>query len=506
MMLLFTSYGAGKCLDEKEGGARANLFRMILPHNNRRARDREIGEPAEMRHDKENSSKRFTGLFTDIRRGEGVTVILLMLNLFVLLTAYLIVKTIREPLILIGGGAEVKSYAAAGHVLLLLLIIPIYGLIAGQVNRIKLINYVNLFFVSNLVSFYIAGQFHVPLGVIFFLWAGISGLLLIAQFWSFTNDVYTHEQGQRLFAIIAFGGSLGAISGPVLSSWLFVPLGPYKLMLVAAGLLAISVVITNIIHAREKMPHCARPRSQAAQLPVNNDTGFGSIFEHRYLLLIALLMVVVNVVNTTGDFILSKTVTEGAQTAVAEEERQLSAVGDEKLTAFGREKLAHDFVAKFYGSFFFWVGFSEALIQLFLVSRIFKHVGISGALFFAPLIAFGSYFVIALVPIPGYIRFAKIMENTINYSLQNTVRQALFLPTSREAKYRAKAAIDTVFVRIGDILSAAIVLVGSYLLFQTQTFAMINTILVISWLALVAIIGRYYQDLTRAQLASPHEA
>jgi ATP:ADP antiporter, AAA family len=98
-----------------------------------------------MRYDQENSLKRLTGVFTDIRRGEGITVILLMLDLFILLTAYLIIKTVREPLILISGGAEVKSYAAAGHVLLLLLIIPIYDSIAARVNRIKLINYVNFF-------------------------------------------------------------------------------------------------------------------------------------------------------------------------------------------------------------------------------------------------------------------------------------------------------------------------------------------------------------------------
>ncbi len=449
--------------------------------------------------------KRLTGVFTDFRRGEGITVILLMLDLFILLTAYLIIKTVREPLILISGGAEVKSYAAAGHVLLLLLIIPIYDSIAARVNRIKLINYVNLFFISNLILFYVVAQFYVTIGVVFFLWVGIANLLLIAQFWSFANDLYTPDQGQRLFAMVAFGGSLGAISGPLLAAWLFVPLGPYTLMLLAAGLLAVSLIIANIIHARENASCCARTKSQAAQEPVNNETGFRLIFRHRYLLSIALLMIVVNVVNTTGEFILSRTVTEGAQNAIAEEERQLAAIDKEKLTAFEREKLAHDFVAKFYGNFFFWVGFSEALIQLFLVSRIFKHVGVSGALFFAPVVAFGSYFVIAFVPIPGYIRFAKIVENTINYSLQNTARHALFLPTSREAKYRAKAAIDTLFVRFGDILSAAIVFGGSYLLFKTQTFAMINIILVISWLALVTIIGRHYKDLTRAKLATPNE-
>jgi ATP:ADP antiporter, AAA family len=503
MLLLITGW-AYRCLDEKTT-ARANLFRTLLPRTDGRTRQDETPQPVGLRYDRENSSRRFTALFADIRRGEGITVILLMLNLFVLLTAYLIIKTVREPLILVSGGAEVKSYAAAGHVLLLLLILPIYGLIAGQVNRIKLINYVTLFFVSNLILFYTAAQFDVALGVVFFLWAGIANLLLIAQFWSFANDVYTYQQGQRLFAIIALGASLGAILGAVLSSWLFAALGPYKLMLVAAGLLVTSVVIANIIHCREVRPDCARKKSQAAEVPASNGTGLGLIFGHRYLLLIALLMVVVNVVNTTGEFILSKTVTEGAQSAVAEEEWQLLAAGQERLTTLEREKFAHDFVAKFYGTFFLWIGFSEALIQLFLVSRIFKHLGVSGALFFPPMIAFGSYFLLAFMPVPSYIRFAKIVENTVNYSLQNTVRHALFLPTTREAKYTAKAAIDTLFVRIGDVLSAAIVLAGSYLVFDTQTFAMINTILVISWLALVTIIGRYYKDLTRAKLTSPQE-
>jgi AAA family ATP:ADP antiporter len=71
------------------------------------------------------------------------------------------------------------------------------------------------------------------------------------------------------------------------------------------------------------------------------------------------------------------------------------------------------------------------------------------------------------MPVPSYIRFAKIVENTVNYSLQNTVRHALFLPTTREAKYTAKATIDTLFVRIGDVLSAAIVIAGTYLVFET---------------------------------------
>ncbi len=119
----------------------------------------------------------------------------------------------REALILSEGGAEVKSYAAAGQALLLFLLVPAYGYLASKVNRIKLINGVTLFFISNLVIFYLVSQLEVPLGVVFFLWVGIFNLFIIAQFWSFANDIYTEDQGKRLFAIIAFGGSLGAIFG-----------------------------------------------------------------------------------------------------------------------------------------------------------------------------------------------------------------------------------------------------------------------------------------------------
>ena len=107
---------------------------------------------------------------------------------------------------------------------------------------------------------------------------------------------------------------------------------------------------------------------------------------------------------------------------------------------------------------------------------------------------------IAFLPILGYIQLAKIFENSTDYSLQNTARQALFLTTSREAKYKAKTAIDTFFVRMGDVLSAVVVFIGSYWLLNTKAFAMINVALVAVWLLLVAIIGRHYNKLTLAEV------
>jgi ATP:ADP antiporter, AAA family len=113
---------------------------------------------------------RLLSLFSDVRAGEGFPALLLTINLFLLLTGYLIIKTVREALILSEGGAVVKSYAAAAQALLLLVLVPLYGYVASQLPRIKLINGVTFFFVSNLIAFYLLGQWHVRLGVPFLGW------------------------------------------------------------------------------------------------------------------------------------------------------------------------------------------------------------------------------------------------------------------------------------------------------------------------------------------------
>ncbi|MDH3444875.1 MAG: MFS transporter, partial [Deltaproteobacteria bacterium] len=222
-----------------------------------------------------NLLERILTIFAEVRGGEGRTAILLMLNLFLLLTAYLIIKTVREPLILASGGAEVKSYAAAGQAFLLFLFVPAYGFLASKVNRTKLITWIILFFISNLIAFYVLAQFEVPLGVVFFLWVGIFNLFVIAQFWSFANDIYTQEQGKRLFAIVAFGGSLGAIVGPTIAGWLFKPLGAYPLMLVAAVLLGVYIVIINIVNTWEKRRSDVPAIKKAeAEEPLGKEGGF----------------------------------------------------------------------------------------------------------------------------------------------------------------------------------------------------------------------------------------
>jgi AAA family ATP:ADP antiporter len=439
-------------------------------------------------------------LFAEVRAGEGWIVILLTVNLFLLLTGYLILKTVREALILSEGGAEIKSYAAAGQAFLLFLVVPAYGVLASKVNRIQLINGVTLFFISNLVAFYYLAQSGVALGVVFFLWVGIFNLFIIAQFWSFANDIYTEEEGKRLFAVVAFGGSLGAIFGPKIAGVMFEPLGPYRLMLVTAALLGICLVVPNLVDQMERAGGSRSKKGRAATEPLARGGAFKLVLGKRYLLLIALLMVILNLVNTTGEFILGKVVTQEARQAfgVPRQEAPTQTV-IAPLTDEQKKQKAQEFIARFYGDYFFTVNLIGALAQLFLVSRIMSICGVPVSLFFLPLMALTGYSLISFLPTLPFIRLAKIIENSTDYSLQNTARQALFLPTTREEKYKAKAAIDTFFVRIGDVLSTGLVFLSVQLSLDVRAMSMINVALVAIWLLLVAGIGRSYRAMAAEQ-------
>ncbi len=141
-----------------------------------------------------------------------------------------------------------------------------------------------------------------------------------------------------------------------------------------------------------------------------------------------------------------------------------------------------------------------ALIQLLVVSRVFKYLGVRAGLFFLPLIALGSYSAITLLPLLAVVKVGKIFENSTDYSLQNTTRQALFLPTTRAEKYKAKAAIDSFFQRFGDVLSFIIVFAATTLLGMSATgVAVINLVMIGLWLVLCVGIARLHRKTVATQ-------
>ncbi len=418
-------------------------------------------------------------VFGDVRGGEGVVVLLMFLNIHFLLVAYYILKTVREPLILELGGAELKSYAAAVQAIVLIGYVPLYGWVASRLPRQKLIVAVILFFVACIQIFFAAGQLGFPYtGFTFFVWLGIFSLTIIAQFWSYANDIYSQSVGKRLFPLIAVGSTAGAPIGAALAGWLFHSgVGAYSLMQLAALLLLVHLALYGMINRR--MISVTATGGEGA--PLKRGNGFALVLSSRYLLLIAGLFVVLNIVNTTGEYILGRSVLDQASVLAAQD------------AGFDREA----FIGSFYGSFFFWVSVAAIAIQALAVSRIVKYLGMRGVLFVLPIVAFGTYSLVAVGASFILLRWVKLAENSTDYSVMNTAKQMLWLPTTREEKYKAKQAIDTFFVRAGDLLSAGLVFAGTHwLAFDVADFGKASVGFVILWLGLAALLLREYNALT----------
>jgi ATP:ADP antiporter, AAA family len=425
-------------------------------------------------------------LFGDVRPGEGGTVLLLALNVFMLLAAYYLLKVAREPLILLGGGAEVKSYTSVGQTVLLIGATSLYGWLAARVQRMVLISCVTLFFAFNLVLFWILGGARVPLGIPFFLWVGIFNVVTIAQFWSFAADTYTDEQGRRLFPIVGIGSSVGAVGG----AWLAEPLirrsTPFTLMLVAAGLLLLALGITYLINRREiTVSATARETSQE---PIAAGNAFALVFRDRYLLIFALVVLVLNFVTKTGDYLL---------------DRMLLAQAPEHARALHMSQAAY--IGQFKAHYFQWINSAGVLMQLFVVSRVIKHAGLRASLVLIPIASVCGYGTTLLFPMLSVLFVGRVVESSLDYSLSSTTQQSLWLVTSRAAKYKAKQVVDAFFKRAGDTLSAGLVWISAHFLLETRSVLAVNVGLTILWLGLAVLLGKDYaaRGVAAAGLARP---
>jgi AAA family ATP:ADP antiporter len=404
---------------------------------------------------------------------------------FLVLMAYYVLKPIREALILGEASAEVKSYLSAAQVAVLAMVVPLYGRLVSRLPRMRLINTVTLVFAACPVAFFVLAQAGVALGVVFFVWIGVFSLMIIAQFWAFANDVYTKEEGERLFVIVAFGASLGAVVGAQVADHLIEPLGVYRLMLLGTAILLAQLLLTNYISGRERARRGPAP-ARAASGPATGPAGanaFALVFRTRYLLLMGLMLMLVNWVNTTGEYILGSIVKDTAVGLIAQ--GRSGGLSEEQI------------IGDFYSKYFTYVNALGLLLQLLVVSRVVRYLGVSWAVLILPLVSLGAYNVLIFLPVLSAVMSAKVAENSVDYSLNNTVRNMLFLPCTYEQKFSGKQVIDSFFVRMGDVLSALLVFVGSAILvLPPHGFAAVNAALVMVWLVLAWRVGRSYTRLT----------
>jgi AAA family ATP:ADP antiporter len=436
------------------------------------------------------------GIFTEVRPGEGVRALTMLVNIFLILVCYYIIKTVREPLILttavpgwlaslgVTGPAEIKTYASAGQALMLMAFVPAYSWFASRVDRMKLVFGVTAFFVVNIILFALAIQAQVQyIGMFFYIWVGLFSLSGPAQFWSYANDIYTKDAGTRLFPIIGVGMTLGAPVGAWIAERMFrADMSPHLMLYLAAAVLT----STTALYALSSATISSGQKTAAADVPIGGRGAFALVFSNRYILLIAGLLILLNVVNTTGEFILSSMVVASA-------------------TEAGRNDPAFEvgsYIGQFYANYFFWVNILAVILQVLVAPRLIKAFGLAGVLFALPFIALGAYGVIAFGATIAVVRWAKTTENATDYSVMNTAKQLLWLPTSREEKYKAKQAVDSFFVRIGDLVAAIVVFLGtSMLALGARGFALLNLGFAIVWLTIAFVLLRENARLSAATRA-----
>lgn len=490
--------------------------------------------------------ERLLQLFGDVRGGEGRRVLLWSANLFVLLLAYYVLKTVREPMVLASGSAELKAYAAAGQAIVLAVAVPLYALAMARLNRRNLGLVVGGVLVAGLLGFLpavhraevaapaaaaaqaqarsvaaearalaaaqsaeleasgvavaalpttvaaepsVRARDFLRVGFLFYLFVGLFSVVSIAQFWSLANDMHRREDGERLFPIVAVGGTIGAASGAAVAGALFA----WGATIVTMLWLTIALVVVHFgVAARWLAVPVGAPgavASPAEEAPaaqrVGWGGGFGVVLRDRYVLAIAALALLLNLVNTTGEYILGAAVKGEAA----------------RLVASGVIASQGAFIGAFYGQFFFVVNLVTIALQAFVASRLVRYLGIRGVVLALPIVALGVYGLAALGAGFAVFRLAKMAENATDYSLMNTARAMLWLPTTPEQKYAGKQTVDTFVVRAGDVLSGLLVFVGTTMLAWTaQAFAWFNVAVIAVWLGLAIWLVRAYQR--RAVVAS----
>jgi ATP:ADP antiporter, AAA family len=335
-----------------------------------------------------------------------------------------------------------------------------------------------IFFIFNLAAFAVGVGLEFRLSIAFYVWLGIFSVMVLALFWAFAADLFNIKAGERIFPIVAAGAALGAYLGSLFTGWLDPIIGHHGVMIFAAAMLLIPWFLAPTTEASVPLysRSCIAKDSKSEHNHIME--GFLVVFRNRYLILIAVFIVLLNLINTNGEYIISK----------------LLESHTEELLASGEITDKGAFYTKFYSLYISWFTILGFLIQLFLVSRIFKWIGIRGAILILPVTMLINYSIIFFIPLLNFVRISMIAENSINYSVQNTTRHALFLPVNRDEKYVGKNTIDTFFYRFGDLLSAGVVFVGGMVALQTSGFIAMNFILAGALLFTGMKIGTFHKE------------
>lgn len=375
-------------------------------------------------------------MLTGVQRHEWPAVALAFGYFFLVLAAYYVLRPVREQLAAAGGVQVLLPYYSATFVATVLLT-PVYGWLVARFPRKRFVPVVYVFFIINLLAFIPAFQAQGQLdpeilGAVFFVWMSVFNLFVVAVFWSFVADIFSTQQAYRLFGIVALGGTLGAIAGPLLTKWLVHVLGIAPLLGVSAGLLAAAVCcILGLVAWSRRHPVALDMQRNEALIGGGFWAGAKSVLNSTFLRRMALLLLL-------GDSVGG--VLYNLQTDIG-------------------HRFYTDAAARtdFFASVDAATNVLMALTQIFVTRIVLTRFGPASSIAGTEVVKMLTLITLALIGMPGAVAAALIVTRAGSYGVNNPAIDSLFTRVDRETRYKAKGFIDTAVWRFGDVVVIAAV-------------------------------------------------
>ncbi|MBT3011837.1 MAG: MFS transporter [Candidatus Thiodiazotropha sp. (ex Lucina aurantia)] len=368
----------------------------------------------------------------NINPGEYGAVIWSFVYFFSLLSSYYIMRPIRDEMGVIAGVDKLQWLFTATFIVMLLAV-PLFGYVTSNLQRKLFLPYIYYFFIVNILLFYLlfeSGFSQILTARIFFVWLSVFNLFVVSVFWSFMTDLFKNEQARRLFAVIATGGTIGAITGPLLTTLLVQSIGNASMLLISAGLLGLSIISIYRLIAWQRTQHEIYEPHRHDDKPLGGAIldGIRLALSSPYLLGICLLMLLFTLLSTFLYFQQAQIVKD----AFSDSETRTSVFAAIDLS----------------------VNLLTLLLQTFVTSRLVKGVGLGITLALIPLLLAFGFLLLGFYPTLPVLIAVQVMRRAGNYAIMRPAREMLYVVLSREEKYKAKNFIDTVVYRGGDAVSS----------------------------------------------------
>ncbi len=418
-----------------------------------------------------------------IRREEWGKTLLMFVYFFITITCLYILKPIRSAIFLEKSGFENLPYVWFITILVLMGVVSVYVRFTNKKRKNRLLIGTVLFFISNIFAFWWLLTYvnFWALPAIFYIWVSIFSIMSVTQFWTLSNDIFNTREAKRLFGFIGSGGILGGMTGGYVTGILVKSVGTINLLLVAACVLFFSVILIQWVWKREnsspesKLHHDIEVEENEKKEQKGEKVLFKDLWKSKYLIMLLSVVFLAKLVSTLVEYQFNGIV-------------QTSFIGLEGKTAF-------------FGWFWGTLNMISFSIQFFLTSKVLRHLGVKVALLILPLgLLFGNI-AILIHPLLWSAVFTMMYDGSLNYSLNQATKEVLYLPISREIRYKVKPFIDMVGYRSAKAFgSLLILLVTGFLITDLKNLSYLTVFLIGVWLFVAFVMKKEYLKELRKQL------